>query len=487
MGKTEQDYFEKRKKILNSLNIPLYPSMSGLFKPTTSVKDFCKQHDLTTLAAGAHVNEAERLVGRIEDIRSHGKDMYFFNIWENNSKVQVTATAAFYTEQSEFDNLMPYLRENDTVGITCIPARTKTGDFTVIPGSISLFTPCMYPIPDELEDKAVRFKQRYLDLQVNHESRTVLITRSRIIRSIRECFDHMDFIEVETPIINEIVGGASAKPFKIESTDTTKYMRIAPETYLKKLVIGGMDRVYEIGKVFRDGPVDMTHTKEFTLCKAYCSNLNYTDLMELSQELIRQVIRRVMTKTLIVEYQGKSIDFNPDFKRINLISTLEEKLGRTFPEDLESDSTRVWLDLVCAEKGIACAEPRTFPRLMDRLLHHYIVPECIQPTFVLEYPRLMSPLARSKVDNEQITERLELFVCGMEICDGYSEVNEPAVQIERFKEQAAIGDPGHVMDKDYIYALQYGFPPAGGWSLGVDRLVMLLTNTTDICEVIAFP
>lgn len=489
MNKSDQEYFDERKRILDGLRIPLYPSMSELFKPTIAVKDFCKQHDLPTLAAGAHVNEADRLVGRIEGIKKQDKNIYTFNVWENNSKVLVTATATFYSEPAKFSSLMPYLRENDTVGITCIPARTKTGDFTVIPGNLALFTPCMYPLPKKLEDKSIRFKQRYLDLQVNHSSRTNLITRSRVIRSIRECFDHMDFIEVETPVLNTIVGGASAKPYKIADVvapGEQHYMRIDPELYLKKLVIGGMDRVYEIGKVFRDVEEDKTHMKEFTLCEAYCSNLNYTDLMELSQELLRQVIRRIMNKTMIFDYQGQSIDFTKDFKKLNLIGTLEEKLGCIFPEDLESESTRLWLDDILKTKGIPCAEPRTTPKLIDRLLHRYIAPECIQPTFVIDYPRIMSPLARCKVENEQLTERFELFIGGMEICDAYSELNEPAVQVERFKDQAVLGDPGYPLDPDYIHALQYGFPPAGGWGLGIDRFVMLLTNTTDIREIVTF-
>lgn len=344
-----------------------------------------------------------------------------------------------------------------------------------------------------LTNQEVRFRQRYLDLMINESNLEIFKTRSKIIKEIRKYLDDtLDLMEVETPVLNIGVGGAAAKPFQTESNDykCPLFMRIAPELSLKMLIVGGFNGVYELGKQFRNESNDQTHNSEFTSLEFYIQNHDYHDLMNICEDMMTKIVRNVKN-TLLIQYGDKMIDFTPPFKRLDMIDTLEREAKITLPTDLTTNEARENLDKICHDLKVDCSNPRTTPRLLDKLVGKYVEPLCINPTFITGHPQIMSPLAKLDRNGSCRTERFELFINSTEYSNAYTELNDPNIQLQNFQAQVKDKDMGDdeamPIDNDFVRALEHGLPPTGGFGLGIDRFVMLLTNNSNIREILFFP
>jgi lysyl-tRNA synthetase class 2 len=352
-----------------------------------------------------------------------------------------------------------------------------------------------------LKDQEIRYRQRYLDLIMNGQVRDRFYTRTRIINYVRSFLTSHRFLEVETPMMNLIAGGANARPFKTHHNDLKQdmFLRIAPELYLKQLVVGGLDRVFELGRVFRNEGIDLTHNPEFTSCEAYLAYADYSDWMKLTEELLSGMVKE-LTGGYKVKYhpQGPEgpeleIDFTAPFRRMSMMEELEKILGVKLPEatQLHTPEAQAALDKLCREVGVECSSPRTTSRLLDKLVGEYLESQCINPTFICDHPQIMSPLAKSHRSKPGLTERFEMFAAFKELVNSYTELNDPFDQRERFAQQArdkANGDDeAQILDEAFCVALEYGLPPTSGWGLGIDRLCMFLTDTNNIKEVLLFP
>lgn len=327
---------------------------------------------------------------------------------------------------------------------------------------------------------------------MNSNNRNIFITRSKIINYIRQFLNERDFLEVDTPMMGVNVGGANAKPFKTyhNSLSQDMYMRISPELYLKQLVVGGFNRVYEIGRQFRNEGIDLTHNPEFTTCEFYSANTDYNDLMNITEQLVSGMVFAIHGKYKI-EYGNNTIDFTPPFRRISMISELENVLNVSIPTPYESNETNEFLKNLCDQHNVRCEEPLTTARLLDKLVGEFLEVQCLNPCFIMDHPEIMSPLAKNHRNIPGLTERFELFVMYKELCNAYTELNDPQIQRSRFIEQMKAKTQGDDeipdIDEDFITALEYGLPPTGGWGMGIDRMVMFLTNSSNIKEVLLFP
>lgn len=428
------------------------------------------------------------VAGRITAMRKMGKSS-FLDIRDGPGKIQLLMqNAKFDNEQAE---LFKDLDIGDIIGVTGWLLRTRTGEPTVSVSDFTLLTKSLLPLPEKwhgLSDTDTRYRQRYVDLIANTGVKDIFQVRSRVITAIRQFLDERGFIEVETPVLNPSAGGALAAPFITHhnTLDRDMYLRIALELHLKRVVVGGFDKVYEIGRVFRNEGVSTTHNPEYTLLETYEAYADYTDVMKMQEEMIYQVSRKVLG-TGKITYDGNKIDLKPPWRRITLRDAVKEYGGIDYVDYPTADGLREKMRSMNME-----ADPqKNWAKLVDELLKTCVRPKLIQPTIVYDYPVSMSPLAKNKPGKERVVERFQAYIGGLEIDNAYSELNDPLLQRERFEEQMkerhGNEEEQWTIDEDYLTALEYGMPPTGGLGVGIDRLVMVLTDKQSIREVILFP
>lgn len=490
-------YFEIRSKAVAALGDAAYPHK---FHATMTIGEFIAK--FAHIEAGTHLPERVSIAGRLKSKRSSGAKLVFYDVISDNQKVQIMAQADNASEY-DFAAVNGVLRRGDIVGVSGFPGKTKKGELSILPVHFALLSPCLRMLPRDqygLKDQETRYRCRYLDLIMNADVRDTFVTRTRIIRYLRNFLDSRGFVEVETPILNMIAGGASAKPFTTHHNDLKRdmFLRIAPELFLKQLVIGGLNRVYEIGRSFRNEGIDLTHNPEFTTCEFYCAYADYEDLIRLTEEFFSGLALEI-TGSYHVTYHPNGpegapmhIDFTPPFKRVDMIAGIEEATGCTIdPTQLHTREMNKMLSDLCVKHGVECSEPRTTSRLLDKLVGDFIEVNCISPTFIVNHPLIMSPLAKCHRSRPGLTERFEMFVATREVCNSYTELNNPVDQRQRFDQQAldkaAGDDEAQMVDEDFCTALEYGLPPTAGWGLGIDRVTMFLTDKNNIKEVLLFP
>lgn len=430
-----------------------------------------------------------KIAGRIMSKRGMGK-VSFADLQDSTGRIQLYVKCDEITKE-KYDDFKKY-DIGDILWVTGEVFKTHMGEISIKVKDLLLVSKSLRPLPEKwhgLKDIDLRYRQRYVDLIVNPEVKETFIKRSMIIKELRKILDSKGYMEVETPILNTIVTGDAARPFITHhnTLDLDMYLRIAPELYLKRLIVGGFDKVYEIGRLFRNEGMDIKHNPEFTNIELYSAYEDYNDMMNLTEEIISTIAKNVLGSTNI-EYQGQAISLEPKFRRISMIDSIKEVTGIDFNNIATYEEAKKVLE----SKGLEVqAAKETRGHIINQFFEEFVEETLIQPTFVTDYPVEISPLAKRRSDDPSLTERFEFFIGGREYGNAYSELNDPIDQYERFLKQVEAKKNGDeeagMMDEDFVNALEHGLPPTGGLGIGLDRLIMLLTNSASIRDILLFP
>ncbi len=474
----------KLKKLsdLEQLGIEPFPH---IFKPTHQAAALQKSYE--SLVAGEETQDKVIVAGRVMAARNNNM---FIDLMDTTGSIQIFSHKDSMSPENM--SLLDCLDLGDIIGVEGVIRRTPRGELSVRAYKITVLTKSLLPLPEKyhgLSDVEQRYRQRYVDLIVNESSRDVLRARSKIVSAVREYLDGIGALEVETPILHSILGGASAKPFvtTYNALDANFYLRVAPELYLKRLIVGGLsDAVYEIGRNFRNEGLSIKHNPEFTAVEGYHMYMDYSDIMDLIEDLVGHVVKKVHG-TLEIEYDGQKINFAKPWKRRSMIDLVQDETGINF---LEFD-TAEQAHQAAAKLNLKLDPKLNWGQVVEQVFADRVEHKLIQPTHVTDYPFEISPLAKNSRLNPRLVERFETFVNGWEIANAFTELNDPRIQRERFLQQVEQRETGdeeaQMLDEDFITALEYGLPPTGGWGMGIDRLVILLTNSQNIREVLCFP
>jgi len=434
-------------------------------------------------------NQQVKIAGRIVSRRGMGKAA-FAHLLDLSGKIQIYLKSDRVPEGA-YEIFAHSLDIGDIIGVKGRVFKTKKGEISVDVTDFQILSKSLRPLPEKwhgLRDVETRYRQRYLDLIVNPEAKELFIRRSKIIKSMRNLLDKRGFLEVETPMLQPIAGGATARPFITyhNTLEMNLYLRIAPELYLKRLIVGGLEKVYEINRNFRNEGISTRHNPEFTMIELYEAYSDLEGMMEVTESLVSQVALDVLHTTKI-EYQGQTIDLTPPWRRLTMTEAVKEFAGL----DVEAITSLEEAKIMAEKNGIRVEKNAGIPEIVNEIFEELIEDKLVQPVFITDYPIELSPLAKKKKDNPNLTYRFELYITGRELANAYSELNDPLEQKERFQKQMQQREKGddeaHVMDEDFVRALEYGMPPTGGLGIGIDRLVMLLTDAPSIRDVILFP
>ncbi|MCP3032144.1 lysine--tRNA ligase [Halobacillus sp. A1] len=488
MSEELNDQMQVRREKLNSYREKGLDPFGSKFERTALAEELTAQYDEFTKEELEEKQIPATIAGRIMTKRGKGK-AGFAHVQDLSGQIQLYVRKDAIGEEAY--EIFKSADIGDIVGVTGEMFKTNVGELSVKANQFEILTKSLRPLPEKfhgLKDVEQRYRQRYLDLITNPESRDTFVMRSKIIQSMRRYLDNLGFLEVETPMMHSIPGGASARPFVTHhnALDMELYMRIAIELHLKRLIVGGMEKVYEIGRVFRNEGISTRHNPEFTMIELYEAYADYHDIMSLTEHLIAHIAKEVLG-TAKVQYDDQEIDLEPEWTRLHMVDAVKEYTGVDFWTEMSDEEAKA----LAKEHGIEIQETMTFGHIVNEFFEQKVEEKLIQPTFVYGHPIEISPLAKKNPEDARFTDRFELFIVGREHANAFSELNDPIDQRERFegqlKEREEGNDEAHLMDDDFLESLEYGMPPTGGLGIGVDRLVMLLTNSASIRDVLLFP
>ncbi|MFK3961843.1 lysine--tRNA ligase [Guptibacillus hwajinpoensis] len=482
------DLLKVRREKLDVLKENNIDPFGHRFDRSHSASKMLEEFDSFSKEELAEQSKAVSLAGRIMTKRGKGK-AGFAHIQDLTGQIQLYVRKD--TVGDEQYDLFDSMDIGDIIGVSGEAFKTKVGELSVKVSDLHLLSKSLRPLPDKfhgLKDVEQRYRQRYLDLIMSPDSKETFIARSRIIQSMRRYLDDQGFLEVETPMMHSIPGGASARPFVTHhnALDMELYMRIAIELHLKRLIVGGMERVYEIGRVFRNEGVSTRHNPEFTMLELYEAYADYKDVMSLTEQMVAHIAKEVTGSTMI-QYGDYEINLEPEWKRVHMVDAVKEATGVDFWKEMTDEEARS----IAKDHGVEIKETMEFGHVVNEFFEQKVEETLIQPTFVYGHPVAISPLAKKNPEDGRFTDRFELFIVAREHANAFTELNDPIDQRERFEAQLVEREQGndeaHMMDHDFIEALEYGLPPTGGLGIGIDRLVMLLTNSPSIRDVLLFP